>query len=199
MKIAVVPVVLRAPVILRSAWRHQPGLEAHVAVAHLALDLGPRHQRGHRVDDDDVEGAGADEHVGDLERLLTGVRLGDQERVGVDAERLGVLGVERVLGVDEGGDAAGLLRVGHRVQGHGRLARALRAVDLDDPAPGQAADAQRDVEGDRPGRDDLDRGPHVVAEAHDGALAVLLLDLRHDRGRGPCRGPRPGPRPRGWG
>ena len=53
------------------------------------------------------ERAGADQHVGDLERLLTGVGLGDQQRVGVDAEGLGVVGVERVLGVDEGGDAAG--------------------------------------------------------------------------------------------
>ena len=59
-----------------------------MAVAHLALDLGARHQRGDRVDDDQVERAGADQHVGDLERLLTGVGLGDQQRVGVDAEAL---------------------------------------------------------------------------------------------------------------
>jgi recombination protein RecA len=71
-----------------------------VAVAHLALDLGAGHERRDRVDDDDVERAGADQHVGDLERLLPGVGLGDQERVGVDPEGLGVLGVERVLGVD---------------------------------------------------------------------------------------------------
>src|SRR4051794_40966192 len=36
---------------------HQPGLEADVAVAHLALDLGARHQGGHRVDHDQVERA----------------------------------------------------------------------------------------------------------------------------------------------
>src|ERR1700712_3064243 len=35
---------------------HQPGLQADVAVAHLALDLGARHQGGDRVDDDQVEG-----------------------------------------------------------------------------------------------------------------------------------------------
>ena len=128
---------------------HQPGLEADVAVAHLALDLGAGHQRGHRVDDDQVERAGADQHVGDLERLLTGVGLGDQQRVGVDAERLGVVGVERVLGVDERHDAAGALGVGHRVQGDRGLAGGLRTVDLHDPAARQAAEAERDVEGDR--------------------------------------------------
>ena len=86
---------------------HQPGLQADVAVAHLALDLGARHERRDRVDDDDVDRAGADQHVGDLERLLTGVGLADQQGVGVDAELLGVLRVEGVLGVDERRDAAG--------------------------------------------------------------------------------------------
>ena len=46
------------------------------------------------------------EHVGDLERLLAGVGLRDEQRVDVDAELLRVVGVERVLGVDERGDAA---------------------------------------------------------------------------------------------
>jgi hypothetical protein len=88
MKIAVVPELLSDAGDLAQRLAHQPGLQADVAVAHLALDLGARHERGHRVDDDDVERAGADQHVGDLERLLTGVGLGDQQRVGVDAEAL---------------------------------------------------------------------------------------------------------------
>ena len=54
---------------------HQPGLEADVGVAHLALDLGARRECGHRVDDDHVERTRAHEHVGDLERLLAGVGL----------------------------------------------------------------------------------------------------------------------------
>ena len=49
---------------------------------------------------------GAHQRLGDLERLLAGVGLGDQELVDVDAELLGVDRVERVLGVDEGADAA---------------------------------------------------------------------------------------------
>ena len=156
---------------------HQAGLEADVAVAHLALDLGARHQRRHRVDDDQVERAGADQHVGDLERLLAGVGLADQQRVGVDTERLGVVGVERMLGVDERHDAPGALGVGHRVQGDRRLAGRLRPVDLHDPAARQAAQAERDVEGDRARRDDLERCAGLVTQAHHRALAELLLDL----------------------
>src|SRR5690606_24694940 len=34
---------------------HQASLQTDVAVAHLALDLGPGHQGRHRVDDDDVQ------------------------------------------------------------------------------------------------------------------------------------------------
>ena len=148
-----------------------------MAVAHLALDLGAGHQRRHRVDDDQVERAGADQHVGDLERLLTGVGLGDQQRVGVDAERLGVVGVERVLGVDERHDAAGRLGVGHRVQRDRRLAGGLRAVDLDHAAARQAADAERHVERDRARRDHLERRPGLLAQPHDRALAELPLDV----------------------
>ena len=112
MKIAVVLVWLRAPVILRRAW--------HIRRAWSPTWLSPispsisalRHQGGDRVDDDDVDGAGADQRVRDLEGLLAGVGLRDQQLVGVHAERLGVVRVERVLGVDEGGDAAGPLGVG---------------------------------------------------------------------------------------
>ncbi len=37
-----------------------------MAVAHLAFELGARHERRDGVDDEDVERAGADEHFGDL-------------------------------------------------------------------------------------------------------------------------------------
>ena len=51
-----------------------------------------------------------------------------------------------MLGVDEGADAAVALRFGHDVHGEGRLARRLGPEDLDDAAPRDAADAEREVE-----------------------------------------------------
>ena len=119
---------------------HQPGLDAHEAVAHLAFDLGARHERRDRVDDDAVDAAGADQRLGDLERLLAGVGLADEELVDVDAAGAGVAGIERVLDVDEGGDAAARLGLGDDVLADGRLARRLRAEDLRDPAARDAAD-----------------------------------------------------------
>ena len=150
-----------------------------MAVAHFAVDLGARHERGHRVDDDDVEGTGADQHVGDLEGLLTAVGLRNEQCVGVDAQSLGVFGIEGVLGIDEGRDSAGLLGIGHRVEGDSRLARRLRAVDFDDAATGQTADAEGDVEGRGTGGNDFDRRAGPITKAHDGTLAVGAVDLRH--------------------
>jgi hypothetical protein len=149
-----------------------------VAVAHLTLDLGPRHQCGDRVDHDDVQRTGPDQHVRDLQRLLTGVWLRDQQRVGVDAQLLRVVRVQRVLGVDERRDAAGPLGIRHRVQRDRGLTRGLRAVDLDDAAAWQPADPERHIQRDRPGGDHVDRSPALLAEPHDRALAALPLDLR---------------------
>ena len=64
---------------------HQPRLEADMAVAHLALDLGPRHQRRDRVDHQHVDRVGAHQRVDDLERLLAGVGLRHDQLVDVDA------------------------------------------------------------------------------------------------------------------
>ena len=177
MKMAMVLDFDSVPVSLRSAWDMSRGLQADMGVPHVPLDLGPRRQGRHRVDDQDVERTGADQHVGDLERLLAGVRLRDQEVVDVDPDGPGVDRVHGVLGVDVGADAAVALRLGHRVHGQRRLPRRLGAVDLHDATPGQAADAQRQVQGECAGGDGLDVHGEVVAHAHDRALAELLLDL----------------------
>ena len=152
-----------------------------MAVAHLALDLRPRHQRGDRVDDQDVQRAGPDQHVGDLQRLLTGVGLGHQQRIGVHAQLAGVVGVQGVLGVDERRDAAGRLGVGHRVQRDGGFTGGFRTIDLDDPAAREPADSERHVQGDRAGGDDGDRLAYLVAKAHHRTFAVTLLDLRESQ------------------
>ena len=69
---------------------HQPRLQTDVGIAHLPFDLGLGRERRHRVDGDDVERARADQQLGDLQRLLAGVRLGDEELVDVDADSSGV-------------------------------------------------------------------------------------------------------------
>ena len=106
MKMTEVLVRLMAPVSLRSAWLISRACKPMWRIAHVAVDLGLRHQRGHRVDHDHVDRVRAHQRLDDLERLLAGVRLGDQQLVEVDAQPAGIERVERVLGVDIGRDAA---------------------------------------------------------------------------------------------
>jgi hypothetical protein len=136
-----------------------------MAVAHLAFEFGARHQGGDRVDHQHVDRAGAHQRVGDFQRLLAGVGLGDQQVVDIDAQLAGIDRVERVFGVDEGAGAAALLRLGDDMQRQRGLARAFRPVDLDDPAARQAADAERDVEPERAGGDHLDLHRAVACRA----------------------------------
>src|SRR5476649_1672794 len=158
--------------------RHQTRLQARQRIAHVAFDFGAWRQRGHRVDDDQVDAARTDQRVADFQRLFAGVRLRDQQLVQVDAQFLCVADVQRVFGVDEGAGAAQLLHFSNSLQGQRGFARRFRAVDFHHAAARQAADAQRDIEAERTGRHDLhvlDR--RVGVHAHYGAFAELLLDL----------------------
>jgi hypothetical protein len=148
-------------------------------IAHLTLQFRTRGERGDRVDRDEIDRPGADEHVDDLQRLLAIVGLGDEQLVDVDPDLLGVERIHRVLGVDERAHATELLGLGDDVVDERRLARRLRAEDLDDPSAGDAADAERDVKRERTGGDRItvDAGAGV-AHPHHAALAELALDLR---------------------
>ena len=173
----IVSVRLSVPASLRSAWLMRRACSPTWRVAHLALDLGLRHERRHGVDRDDVDGTRAHEQLADLERLLAGVRLGDEEVVDVDADAPRVLGIHRVLGVDERADAAAPLRLGDHVVDEGRLARRLGPEHLHHAAAREPADPERHVERERAGRHRPDRDLRLVAHAHDRALAELPLDL----------------------
>src|SRR5690606_39703658 len=114
----------------------------------------------------------------DLERLLAGVGLGNQQVVDVDSQLPRILGVERVLGVDVRRDTAGALHIGYQVKTESGLARRLGTVDLGDAAARNSTDAGSGVEVERPGGYCGDLHPRGVgAHSHDGALAELLLDL----------------------
>jgi hypothetical protein len=125
-------------------------------IAHFAFQLGAGHERGDGVDHQNVERTGAHQRVGDFERLLARVGLGDEKIVDIDAELSGVAGIERVFGVDDGAGAAFFLRFGDDLQRERGFTGAFRAVNFDDAPARQAADAKRDIEAERTGGDGLD-------------------------------------------
>src|SRR5207237_24951 len=108
--------------------------------------LRPGDARRHGVAHGDVEGARPDHHVGDLQPLFTVVGLRHQQLVDVHAQGTSICGIERVLGVDEDGDASVLLGLRDDVKTNRGLARSLRAEDLDDPTPRDPPDPERHVE-----------------------------------------------------
>ncbi len=89
--------------------------EREIEPVSLRNAFGARHQGRHRIDDQHVDRARTDEGVRDLQRLLAGIRLGDQQIVYIDAELAGIGRVERVLGIDEGTSPAAALRLGDDV------------------------------------------------------------------------------------
>jgi hypothetical protein len=95
---------------------HQPRLQAGLHVAHFAFEFGARDKRRHRIDHQNVDGARANQRVGDLQRLLAMVGLRDQEFVDIAPELARIDRVERVLRIDEGADATLLLRFRDGVQ-----------------------------------------------------------------------------------
>ena len=107
---------LRSAWLIRRAWRPRCGSPISPSISARG------HERRHRIDHDHVHRAGAHQHLGDLQRLLAGIGLRNQQILQIDAELAGVAGIERVLGIDEAADAAGLLRLGDDVQGERRLA-----------------------------------------------------------------------------
>ena len=82
-----------------------------------------------------------------------------------------------MLGVNECSIATRFLGVRHSVKGDGGLTGGFGAVDLDDATARQPANTKGYVEGEGARGDHLNRGTRVIAEAHDGPFAELLVDL----------------------
>ena len=139
-------------------------------------------QGGDRVDDDHVDRVRLDEHFGDLHRFFAVAGLADEQRSEVDAELLGPARVEGVFGVDEGGDAAGLLGLGDHVQGERGLAARFGAEDFDDAAARKALAAEGDVERQAAGRDAFDRrslsAPSGMIEPSPNCFSMAATVLR---------------------
>ena len=164
---------------LAQSLAHEPRLQAHVTVAHVALNFRSRHQGRHGVHHDDIEGTGAHENLGDLQSLLAGVRLTDQEIVHIHTEFACVNRIHGVLGVNESRRATGLLGLSQNAQRQCGLARAFWTIDLDDPSTRHATHAKGQIQSQGSGGNGRNiRHDGLVAQAHDRAFSELLFNGR---------------------
>jgi hypothetical protein len=103
----------------------------------------------------------------------------------VHAEFLSVLHVQRVLSVNEGALAALLLHFGNHLQRERGFAAGFWAIDFHHTAARQAAHAQRHIQTQGAGGDDLNVFNLLAfAQFHDRAFAKLLFNLRQGRLQG---------------
>ena len=124
---------------------HQARLQARQGIAHFAFKFSLRGQSGHGVDHDQIYRARAHETVHNLQCLLAGIGLGNQQILQIHAQVLRVLNVQCMLGIDEGAGAALLLHLGHHLQGECGFARAFWAINLNHAATWQATHPKRHI------------------------------------------------------
>src|SRR5450759_3562992 len=154
-------VSLRSAWLMSRAWR--PGWQSPISPSISARGVSAAtHQR-----------------IRDFESLLAGIWLRNQKILEIDPKLARVDRIERVLGVDEGADAALFLGLGDDMQGQGGLAGRFRPINLDDPAAREAADPQGDIEPKRTGRHRIDLDHFLVfSEPHDRAFSKSSFNLR---------------------
>ncbi len=148
-----------------------------MSVAHIPLNLGPGHERGHRVNNHHVHRSRSYQGLGDLQRLFSRVGLGDVQVVYVYSALAGIGRVQRVFHVNEGGHAAHLLGLGHDVLGQGGLAGGLGAVDLGDSSPGHTAYPKGNVQRNGPRWYGFHIEVSGLTQPDDGPIAKTLLDV----------------------
>ena len=148
-----------------------------MGIAHFALELGAGHEGCDRVDYQNVQSTGPDQHVRDFQGLLSGVGLRDQQLIHIDADCLGINRIEGMLDIDEGGDTPVALRLSHNMERESGLSRTLWTVNFDDAPSGDTSDSQCNVERKGSGRNHLHLAVCRRAQLHDGAFAILAFDL----------------------
>ncbi len=139
-----------------------------MGVPHVPLKLRLGNQRRHRIDHNQVEAPRSNQGLGDLQGLLSRVRLGNEKVFGLDTKLSGISQIESVLGIDKGRHAVLFMNLGNGVKGQGGLARGLGAIDFDDPSLGIPADSQGNIQGQGARRNDGgldDRG--ILPHSHD--------------------------------
>ena len=113
-----------------------------MTVSHLAVEFSLWYERRDGVHHQHINGVRAHQRFRDLECLLAVIGLRNQQVVHVDAQLLGVAGIECVLGIHERGHAASLLRLGNHLQSDGGLTRRLRPENFHHASAGKSADAE---------------------------------------------------------
>jgi hypothetical protein len=121
-----------------------------------------------KVDDEDIDGAGSEEHPADGQPLIERLRREDDEPVQADSPGRCLDGIQRPGEVQPGNDRAVRLRLGNQMEGDRRRAGRRRAVHRNAGAPRQAARTDDGIERREAGPDDpLDASSRLARRGRD--------------------------------
>ena len=149
-----------------------------MGIAHFAFDFSLRNEGCNRVNNNNVDTTGADQHICNFKGLFTGIGLRNQQSVRIHTQCLCIYRVKSMFSVNERCVTASLLSAGDSMESNGGLTGGFGSVDFDDTTTWQATDAESNIQSKRTGGNHLYRRTRVVAQAHDRALTELLINLR---------------------
>ena len=150
-------------------------------------DLGRRGARGgtrREIEDEDVDRAPGEEHPGDRQALVEGVRRQDDEPVEADAASGGLDRIECPGEIQPGDDRAVGLGLGDEAESEGRGAGAGRAVERHARGAREPARPDDRVEGREAGPDDPLDASSRLAHGRGGELGWVVGRLGRERRRG---------------
>ncbi len=154
---------------------HKAGMAAHLAFPHDAFKFRLGNKRSHRVDDHQIHRVGTHQHVGDVQRLLAVVRLGNEQFIDLHAQAGGIVGVQRMFCVHKSCRPPHLLTFGDDMQSQRGFARRLGAINFRHTATRDAADTEGEIQPDGTGGNDRNTNMGVVGKLHDGALSIFAF------------------------
>ena len=88
---------------------HQSCLQTHMAVSHIPIDLRLRYQCSYGVHYNDINSSGTHHGLGDLQCLLSVIRLGNVQIINIHSDILRIDGIQGMLCIDKSGNASPLL------------------------------------------------------------------------------------------
>ncbi len=91
-------------------------------IAHFTFDFGSRHERGDGVHHNHVDRPAPDKRLGNFQRLFAGIGLRHEQIVHLHTQLLRIGQIQRMLRIDKGRSAAGLLGLRNHMKRQGRLA-----------------------------------------------------------------------------
>ena len=125
---------------------HQSCLKTYMGITHIAFQLCLRNQCGNRVNHHDIDCTGADHGFGNLQCLLSVIRLGNIHIIHIYADCLGICGIQCMLRINKSGNSSALLYFSDHMKGYRGLTGRFRSEDLYDSSLGNTAETQRNVQ-----------------------------------------------------